>query len=151
MNNLLKSKQEHLEEKQHKEVSQSPSVSALMLQESPPSPRHEQRWQTPVSSGHHSDDIRPSPSSSSEMPCSSTFMESSSVDDRDRFTARSSSSFLPDNYKSKSPFASSFHTGKTMFGGQYAAYQPLTAKRQHAASPTSPPQDLPAKLSYQPP
>ena len=143
--------QEHLEKKQHKEVSQSPSSAALMLQESPPSPRHEQRWQTPVSSGHHSDDIRPSPSSSSEMPCSSTFMESSSVDDRDRFTARSSSSFLPDNYKSKSPFTSSFHTGKTTFREQYVADQPLTAKQQHAASPTSPPQDLPAKLSYQPP
>ena len=143
--------QVHQEEKQHKEVSQSPSSSVLMLQESPPSPRQEQRWQTPVSSGNHGDDIGPSLSSSSETPWSSTFIESSSVDDRDRFTARSSSSFLPDNYKSKSPFASSFRTGKTMFGGQYAAYQPLTAKRQHAASPTSQPQDLPAKQTYQPP
>ena len=143
--------QEHLEEKQHKEVSQSPSSSALMFQESPTSPRHEQRWQTPVSSGHHGDDIGPSLSSFSETPWSSLFVESSSVDDRDHFAASSSSSFRPANYKSKTPFASSFHTGKTTFREQYAAYQPLTAKRQHAASPTSPPQDLPAKLSYQPP
>ena len=143
--------QEHLEKMQHKEVSQSPSSSVLMLQESPPSPRQEQRWQTPVSSGNHGDDIGPSPSSSSETPWSSTFIESSSVDDRDHFAARSSSSFHPANYKSKSPFASSFHTGKTTFGEQCAAHQPLTAKRQHAASPTSPPQDLPAKQTYQPP
>ena len=143
--------QEHPEEEQHKEVSQSPSVSALMLQESPPSPRHEQRWQTPVSSGHHSHNIGPSPSSLSETPWSSTFIESSLMDDQDNFAARPSSSFHPANYKSKSPFASSFHTGKTTFREKYAAYQPLTAKQQHAASPTSPPQDLPAKLSYQPP
>ena len=78
-------------------------------------------------------------------------MESSLVDDQDHFAARSSSSFHPANYMSASPFASSFHTGKTTFGEQYAAHQPLTAKRQHAASQTSPPQDLLAKLSYQPP
>ena len=80
--------QEHLEEKQHKEVSQSPSRSAGVLQPSPPSPRQEQRWQTPASSGHHSDEIGPSPSSSSETSWISTFMESSSVDDQDHFADR---------------------------------------------------------------
>ena len=144
---------ENRKERQHKEVSQSPSRSADMLQQSRLSSRQERRWQTPVSCGRSSNDIGPSPSSLGKIPWSSMFMDSSPMDDRDHFAARPSSSFQSADYMSKSTslFTSSSHPGKTTLGGQYVAHQSLAAKRQHAASPTSPPPHLPAKQRYRPP
>ena len=142
---------ENRKERKHKEVSQSPSGSAGMLQQSRLSPRQERRWQTPVSCGRPSNDTEPSPSSLGKIPWSSMFMDSSPMDDRDHFAARPPSSFQSADYMSKSLFTSSSHPGKTTLGGQYVAHQPLEAKRQHAASPTSPPQHLPAKQRYRPP